>query len=85
MTTTMTTEYSRVIREQYRDSAECLWCGCVVDWDPPADTSDPRQVGDWNDDGDFGCGESPDTGEDGTGGHVTRDDVRAMLHDLGGK
>jgi hypothetical protein len=61
---------------QYPFSAVCKYCSEELRFDiDPSGT--PGQNGDWGalfpDPGfpglDYGCGESPDTDEDGTGGH----------------
>lgn len=53
--------------------ARCVNCGETV----TLDIREGGGVADWGNDGDYGCWASPDTGEDGTGGHVaegTEDD-----------
>ena len=45
--------------------SKCAYCGSTI-------TLDIREGGgvpDWGCEGDYGCPDSPDTGEDGTGGH----------------
>lgn len=63
----------------YRDPACCLWCRRTVEWDPPA--GPPPQIGDWHREGDYGCDESPSNNTEGTGGHMTLEDVKAIVAD----
>jgi hypothetical protein len=70
-------------RLEHRAPRPCLWCDEWLVWDPPADMDDPQQVGDWNVDGDYGCDAAPDTTEDGTGGHMTKEDVAAIVREVG--
>lgn len=56
----------------------CFWCGKLV-------TDGSKESGwtglgpDWMDDGDFGCGGSPITGEDGCGGHMTIEEIKEII------
>lgn len=48
----------------------CLWCGQDL-VDGREESGYTGKGPDWmTEDGDFGCGDSPDTGDDGTGGHT---------------
>ena len=78
MTVRTTHELRRLIE---RDEVRCVYCQRYVTWDPPADPSDPQQVGDWHYDGDYGCDASPETDEEGTGGHLTVEDMIALVSD----
>ena len=72
----MTTQGLRRLIE--RDESRCVFCQRFVEWDPPADPNDPRQVGDWNYAGDYGCDDNPASSIEGTAGHLTAEDVAAM-------
>lgn len=56
----------------------CIWCGMAITngaavsgWTNPGP--------DWMVDGDFGCGESPVTDDDGMGGHMTTEEAREIV------
>jgi hypothetical protein len=56
-------------RKWYR----CLWCAERIR-DGRDESGYTGDGADWmTDDGDFGCGDSPDSGEDGTGGHTSNE------------
>ena len=44
----------------------CEWCGRRI----TLDIAEGGGVADWGDNGDYGCVSSPDTSEEGTGGHA---------------
>lgn len=56
----------------------CIWCKRRLT-DGRLESGWTGTGPDWMDDGDFGCGESPNTGEDGTGRHIGRASLRALL------
>ena len=55
----------------------CVWCGEYVT-DGAHISGAPVGVTDWMIDGDFGCEDSPLTGDDGTGSHRVLADIRQM-------
>ncbi|MEN6550006.1 MAG: hypothetical protein ABFE07_28515 [Armatimonadia bacterium] len=63
----------------------CLWCGLwVVSGREVAGATNPYDPC-WHADGDFGCDESPETGEDGCGDHARPYDLAVRLLGLDGE
>ena len=61
--------YQHFIGSSQNAESECVQCGRKI----YLDIAEGGGVPDWcTQDGDYGCFESPDTNEDGTGGHVAK-------------
>lgn len=64
--------YDAFMRTVEGAESTCVQCGKAI----KVDISIGGGVPDWSADGDFGCNESPDTNEEGTGGHVAHGTAR---------
>lgn len=67
--------------EHHNETAECLWCGAFLT--DGCEGSGYTGLGpDWMDDGDYGCGDSPLSSDEGVGPHQTREDVAREVRAL---
>ena len=76
MTTTQTTA------QTLARPTTCIWCKRRLT-DGREESGWIGDGPDWMDNGDFGCGDSPITNEDGTGRHIGRSSLRDLLSGKG--
>ena len=73
----MATKQTAALQLNECTTAVCVYCGEVIQLDVTQGGGDPTTFGAWDwgssipgiDGLDYGCGDSPDTDADGTGGH----------------
>ena len=63
------------------DPGECLWCGEEVTSERDAAGCTRPDDPAWAADGDFGCGKSPETTDDGVGDHARPSDAARWLRE----
>jgi len=60
--------YDAFMRNAQGAESVCIYCKRPI----TLDIAEGGGVPDWSDNGDYGCFESPDTDDDGTGGHMPK-------------
>lgn len=73
---TLITADGRTVRMQ---DGPCLWCGEYVTSDRDAAGATNPLDACWQVDGDFGCDKSPESSDEGTGGHARPWDLAVLL------